>query len=71
MIIEGGPGTGKTIIASHRAAYFCQHRRRRLDFEGDVPVVGPTGQIHPLHRRRYRRTHWQITTYHGRIHYPS
>ena len=41
MIIEGGPGTGKTIIASHRAAYFVS-TDADTDFEGDVLVVGPT-----------------------------
>ncbi|QFS89950.1 Helicase IV [Mycobacterium sp. THAF192] len=41
MIIEGGPGTGKSIIASHRASYFVS---AEADFglEGDVLVVGPT-----------------------------
>lgn len=41
MIIEGGPGTGKTIIASHRAAYFVS-TDADTDFDGDVLVVGPT-----------------------------
>lgn len=41
MIIEGGPGTGKTIIASHRAAYFVS-TDVDTDFDGDVLVVGPT-----------------------------
>ncbi|MDQ1291555.1 MAG: helicase [Actinomycetota bacterium] len=41
MIIEGGPGTGKTIIASHRAAYFVS-TDADADFDGDVLVVGPT-----------------------------
>ena len=41
MIIEGGPGTGKTIIASHRAVYFVS-TDADSDFDGDVLVVGPT-----------------------------
>ncbi len=41
MIVEGGPGTGKTIIASHRAAYFVS-TDVDTDFDGDVLVVGPT-----------------------------
>lgn len=43
MIIEGQPGTGKTIIASHRAAYLINDdtpRDRTLD--GNVLLVGPT-----------------------------
>lgn len=43
MIIEGQPGTGKTIIASHRAAYLILNgapRKNRRD--GDVLIVGPT-----------------------------
>lgn len=43
MIIEGGPGTGKTIIASHRAAYFVS-TDADIDFDGDVLVVGPTNR---------------------------
>lgn len=41
MIVGGGPGTGKTIIASHRAAYFVS-TDVDTDFDGDVLVVGPT-----------------------------
>ena len=43
MIVEGGPGTGKTIIASHRAAYFVS-TDVDTDFDGDVLVVGPTAR---------------------------
>ncbi|MCV7322324.1 AAA family ATPase [Mycolicibacterium confluentis] len=43
MIIEGGPGTGKSIIASHRAAYFVGADAPR-GFTGDVLVVGPTAR---------------------------
>ncbi len=35
VIIEGGPGTGKTIVASHRAAYLVN--------EETLPRMGSTG----------------------------
>ena len=38
--ITGGPGTGKTAVALHRAAYLLYRDRRR--FSGGVLVVGPS-----------------------------
>ncbi|MGQ0481486.1 MAG: HelD family protein [Pseudonocardia sp.] len=38
--ITGGPGTGKTAVALHRAAYLLYSDRRR--FSGGVLVVGPS-----------------------------
>jgi DNA helicase IV len=38
--ITGGPGTGKTAVALHRAAYLLYADRRR--FSGGVLVVGPS-----------------------------
>jgi len=40
-IIAGGPGTGKTIVALHRAAYLLYTHRRRLT-NGGVLIVGPS-----------------------------
>src|SRR5687768_17253781 len=40
LIVQGGPGTGKTAVALHRAAYLMFEHRRRLAREG-VLVVGP------------------------------
>jgi hypothetical protein len=40
-IISGGPGTGKTVVALHRAAYLLYTERRRLQ-GGGVLVVGPS-----------------------------
>jgi len=40
-IISGGPGTGKTIVALHRAAYLLYTYRRRLAKAG-VLIVGPS-----------------------------
>ncbi|WP_435126086.1 AAA family ATPase [Micromonospora tulbaghiae] len=43
MIIEGQPGTGKTIIASHRAAYLINDDTPEENtLDGDVLIVGPT-----------------------------
>ncbi|WP_299053624.1 UvrD-helicase domain-containing protein [uncultured Nocardioides sp.] len=40
--IAGGPGTGKTVVALHRAAYLLYSDRRRYE-TGGVLVVGPSG----------------------------
>jgi len=40
-IIGGGPGTGKTVVALHRAAYLLYTNRARLE-KGGVLVVGPS-----------------------------
>ena len=40
-IIAGGPGTGKTVVALHRAAYLLYTNRARLE-KGGVLVVGPS-----------------------------
>jgi hypothetical protein len=40
-VIGGGPGTGKTVVALHRAAYLLYADRRRFE-RGGVLVVGPS-----------------------------
>lgn len=40
-VISGGPGTGKTVVALHRAAFLLYTHRKRLE-QGGVLVVGPT-----------------------------
>ncbi|WP_308257748.1 helicase [Pseudonocardia lacus] len=46
VVIEGGPGTGKTAVALHRVAYLLYTHRERLARSG-VLVVGPSaGFIH-------------------------
>jgi DNA helicase IV len=40
LIVQGGPGTGKTVVALHRAAYLLYTHRFPLDGQG-VLVVGP------------------------------
>ncbi len=40
LIVQGGPGTGKTAVALHRAAYLLFEHRARLARDG-VLVVGP------------------------------
>ncbi|MEY9877096.1 DNA helicase IV [Streptacidiphilus sp. MAP12-33] len=39
MVVQGGPGTGKTVVALHRAAYLL-YTHQRLERSG-VLVVGP------------------------------
>jgi AAA domain/UvrD-like helicase C-terminal domain len=39
--ITGGPGTGKTVVALHRAAYLLYSDRRRFE-TGGILVVGPS-----------------------------
>lgn len=40
LVIEGGPGTGKTVVALHRVAYLLYTQRTRIERHG-VLVVGP------------------------------
>lgn len=40
LVVQGGPGTGKTAVALHRAAYLLYAHRDQLDSQG-VLVVGP------------------------------
>lgn len=40
LVVQGGPGTGKTAVALHRAAYLLYTYRRELSTRG-VLVVGP------------------------------
>lgn len=41
LVVQGGPGTGKTAVALHRAAYLLYTHRNRLERQG-VLLVGPT-----------------------------
>lgn len=41
LVVAGGPGTGKTAVALHRAAYLLYTHRRRLAAQG-VLVIGPS-----------------------------
>ncbi|MDZ7675566.1 MAG: AAA family ATPase [Acidimicrobiales bacterium] len=40
LVVQGGPGTGKTVVALHRAAYLLYTHRFPLDGQG-VLVIGP------------------------------
>jgi DNA helicase IV len=40
LVVQGGPGTGKTVVALHRAAYLLYTHRDRLAKRG-VLVIGP------------------------------
>ncbi|WP_277991928.1 RNA polymerase recycling motor ATPase HelR [Amycolatopsis sp. MtRt-6] len=41
LVVEGGPGTGKTAVALHRVAYLLYTKRERMSRSG-VLVVGPS-----------------------------
>jgi DNA helicase IV len=41
LVVQGGPGTGKTAVALHRAAYLLYTHRERL-FRSGVLIVGPS-----------------------------
>ncbi|SNT04852.1 DNA helicase IV [Micrococcales bacterium KH10] len=41
LVVQGGPGTGKTAVALHRAAYLLYAHRNRLERSG-VLLVGPS-----------------------------
>lgn len=44
IVVQGGPGTGKTAVALHRVAYLLYSHRRRLENSG-VLVIGPSSQF--------------------------
>lgn len=44
LVVQGGPGTGKTAVALHRAAYLLYSHRDRLRNSG-VLIVGPSASF--------------------------
>jgi DNA helicase IV len=40
LVVEGGPGTGKTVVALHRAAYLLYTYRKQLARRG-ILIIGP------------------------------
>ncbi len=44
LVVQGGPGTGKTVVALHRAAYLLYEHRGTLSTNG-VLVVGPNARF--------------------------
>ncbi|HEY5878992.1 MAG TPA: ATP-binding domain-containing protein, partial [Nakamurella sp.] len=40
LVVQGGPGTGKTAVALHRAAYLLYNHREQLQQRG-VLIIGP------------------------------
>jgi DNA helicase IV len=41
LVVDGGPGTGKTVVALHRSAYLVYSDPRLADRRGGVLFVGP------------------------------
>lgn len=41
LVVDGGPGTGKTVVALHRTAYLLHADRRLREGHGGVLFVGP------------------------------
>ena len=60
IVVQGGPGTGKTAVALHRAAYLLYNHRAQLEQRG-VLIIGPEPDVPRLHQpgaalpRRERR----------------
>ena len=61
LVVQGGPGTGKTVVALHRAAYLLYTYRFPLEDQG-VLVIGPNRvflryieRVLPVARRGRRR----------------
>lgn len=50
LIVTGGPGTGKTVVALHRVAFLLYNDRERLENRG-VLVVGPSRTFTDYTRR--------------------
>ncbi len=44
LLVQGGPGTGKTVVALHRAAYLLYDQRHALA-ENGVLIVGPSAHF--------------------------
>ncbi len=44
LVVQGGPGTGKTAVALHRAAYLLYAQKERLAKSG-VLIVGPSSNF--------------------------
>jgi len=44
LLVQGGPGTGKTVVALHRAAYLLYDQRQALA-ENGVLIVGPSSHF--------------------------
>ncbi len=44
LVVSGGPGTGKTVVALHRVAYLLYAQRERMAGRG-VLVVGPSKEF--------------------------
>lgn len=44
LVVQGGPGTGKTAVALHRAAYLLYSERKRLASSG-VLLIGPSSRF--------------------------
>ncbi len=51
LIVQGGPGTGKTAVALHRAAFLLFEHRRRLSRDGVLVDRSQLG-LPRLHRQR-------------------
>lgn len=64
MVIEGKPGTGKTIIASHRAAYLVSDQTPPENaLDGKVLIVGPT----PEYTRHIRDVIGRLADHRDRV----
>ncbi len=44
LVVQGGPGSGKTAVALHRAAFLLYHHREQLERRG-VLMIGPSKQF--------------------------
>lgn len=44
IVVQGGPGTGKTAVALHRAAYLLYTHRSKLERSG-VLIIGPSSSF--------------------------
>ena len=50
LVVQGGPGTGKTAVALHRAAYLLYTHRRRLEHTGVLIMAPTTGFLRYIER---------------------
>lgn len=50
LVVQGGPGTGKTAVALHRAAYLLYTHRRRLEHTGVLIMAPSAGFLRYIER---------------------
>jgi DNA helicase IV len=65
LVVQGGPGTGKSIVAAHRAAYLTLPSNEGAPAFKEVLLLGPT-QNYVNHEPQPTPAQRQVRTHHCR-----